>query len=373
MIYSHVSGFNGVSPNATPIQLDQTFFLASCTKLITSIAALQTVERGLIGLDEPLDSYLPELVTQPIIEPTTNSGFILRPASQAITLRHLLIHSSGIVYDVIDPTLALWRASRGETPRFPTTGIVTKDYSLPRVFEAGESWMYGPGLDWASLLVTRLNNSSSFPEYITRNIAEPLGIKSFTWHLSRKPEVEERLMRMSTRRENGVLVDGVDADLAFPEPDERGGSGGLGMYASVPDFVRVLGDLLKENPVLLKEETVDMLFTPQFAKGSNALKALEANGGMYRQVIGGQLKSVVRNHSLGGLLVMEDIQREDYYKPKGTLTWDGKPNLMWSLNRERGLGLMFATQVLPSDDARTQELIRAFERAVWKHQGSAIG
>ena len=333
---------------------------------MTSITALQVVERGLIGLDDPLDEHLPELAALPIIEPIGNFEFELLPAKKSITLRHLLTHSSGTVYDVINPTLALWRESRNETPRFPTTGIVTQDYSLPRVFEAGESWMYGPGLDWTSLLVARLTKSPSFPAYVEKNIGKPLGIKSFTWHLSRKSEAESKLMRMSTRKKDGDLVDWVDADLLFLEPAEWGGSGGLGMYASVPDFVRVLGDLLRDDPLLLKRESVDLLFTPQFAEGSGPFKTLEANGGMYKQMIGGKPEGVARNHGLGGLLVMEDVERKEYFKQKGTLTWDGKPNLMWSVNRESGFGLMFATQVLPSDDENTQELIRAFETAVWK-------
>jgi CubicO group peptidase (beta-lactamase class C family) len=305
-----------------------------------------------------------------IIEPVGNFEFELRPAKKSITLRHLLTHSSGTVYDVIDPTLSLWRVSRGETPRFPTTGIVTRDYDLPRVFEAGKRWMYGPGLDWASLLVARLTKSQSFPTYVEDNIAKPLGIKSFTWHLSRKPEVEAMLMRMSTRKEDGDLVDGVDENLLFPEPEEWGGSGGLGMYASVLDFVRVLGDLLKDDPLLLRKESVDLLFTPQFAAGSDPFETLKANDVMYRQMIGGKPEDVVRNHGLGGLVLMGDVEREKYFKPRGTLTWDGKPNLMWSMNRERGLGLMFATQVLPSNDGKTQELIRAFETVVWKNLGN---
>jgi len=107
IIYKNAKGFNGVSTNAEPLDFDQTFFLASCTKPITSITALQAVERGLIGPDETLDKHLPELAVQPIIEPRHGSSFELRAATKSITLRHLLTHSSGAVYDVIDPTLAL--------------------------------------------------------------------------------------------------------------------------------------------------------------------------------------------------------------------------------------------------------------------------
>jgi CubicO group peptidase (beta-lactamase class C family) len=79
------------------MEFDRTFFLASCTKLIAAIAALQSVERGLITLDEPVDQYLPELASQPIID-MDGSEIKLRPATKSITLRQLITHSSGASY-----------------------------------------------------------------------------------------------------------------------------------------------------------------------------------------------------------------------------------------------------------------------------------
>ena len=223
--------------------------------------------------------------------------------------------------------------------------------------------MYGQGLDWASLLVCRLNGID-FEKYVEENVAEPLGIASFTWHLPRKPHVEEKLMRMSTRGPDGMLVDG--ADLVFPAPEVEGGSGGLGMYANVPDYVRVLADLLKDCPVLLKKETVDLLFEAQFPPDSKTLHTLDANSHMYKHMTRGVGPGYC-NYTIGGLLVIKDIEYEGYFKPQGTMTWDGKPNLHWSINRRRGLALMFATQVLPSGDAKMQTLSRVFETAAWRN------
>jgi hypothetical protein len=54
------------------------------------------------------------------------------------------------------------------------------------------------------------------------------------------------------------------------------------------------------------------------------------------------MEGVNPNQSLGGLLLMEDVKRENYFKPKGTISWTALPNLLWSVNRERGLALMIA-------------------------------
>ncbi|KAF2265085.1 beta-lactamase/transpeptidase-like protein, partial [Lojkania enalia] len=345
------------------LKFDAVYYLASCTKPIATIAALQAVERGLIGLDDPLDQHLPELATQPIISAKGESDFELCPATKSITLRHLITHSSGAAYDMMDPKLILWRRLRGEVPDFPKTGLVAEHFPEPRVFEAGEGWMYGTGLDWAGLLVARLNDTK-FGQYVEENIAKPLGITSFTWRPSEKPHVVDKVMRMSERGEDGKLVDGPNP--IWPEPIGEGG--GAGMYGNSEDFLRVLADLLKDEPVLLKKETVDLMFTPQFADGTAALKALYKVGSSpfgFAHIVGMSTEDVVANQGLGGVLVIEDVHRDDFEKPRGTLSWGGLPNLLWSVNREKGLALLYATQVIPWLEEESQKLGRQFETAVW--------
>lgn len=61
-------GSTSVDENAKPIAEDAVFLLASQTKLVASIAALQAVEQGLIGLDDDVAEHLPELAKQPILK-----------------------------------------------------------------------------------------------------------------------------------------------------------------------------------------------------------------------------------------------------------------------------------------------------------------
>ncbi|KAJ4375864.1 hypothetical protein N0V83_001142 [Neocucurbitaria cava] len=317
-------GYNGVAKDAEPLDFEQTFFVASCTKLITTIAILQLVERGLISLDDNIDQHLPELASQPVVE-QAGSGIKLKKATRSITLRQLITHSSGTTYDWIDPKLIAWRASRGEVPSIVSDCDVAKGYAYPRAYEAGESWNYSGGFDWTSLLVERLANTS-FQGYVELNIARPLGIASFTWRLSQKPAVAKHLMSMSSRQEGGKFIEGPTP--FWPDPAKE--AGGAGMYASVPDFARVLSDLLKDTPNLLKKDTVDQMFSPQFAEGSPALKGLVDNGEMYACTLDASMDGVVPNFGLGSLLLMEDVNRKNYFKPKGTLSWTGLPNLLWS-------------------------------------------
>lgn len=121
-IYKNTSGYASCQPDAQTVKFNNALVMASCTKMITTIATLQCVEHDLITLDEPIDKHLPELSNPQIISYDSSSekgpsAYTLAPATSPITLRQLLNHSSGLGYDLGEPVLEAWRESRGETPQ----------------------------------------------------------------------------------------------------------------------------------------------------------------------------------------------------------------------------------------------------------------
>ena len=80
------------------------FRIASMTKALGSVAALQLVERGEITLDEPLDEYLPEMSSRKII----NEDNEISKPKNSITLRHLLTHTAGFGYWFTSEKLSRW-------------------------------------------------------------------------------------------------------------------------------------------------------------------------------------------------------------------------------------------------------------------------
>src|SRR5947208_3588780 len=85
---------------------DSVFRIASMTKAVTSVAALQLVEQGKLQLDEPIGKVLPELAAPQVLEGFATSGAPrFRPAKRPITLRHLLTHTAAFGYEVWDPDL----------------------------------------------------------------------------------------------------------------------------------------------------------------------------------------------------------------------------------------------------------------------------
>lgn len=88
--YSHTAGKTSVEDGAADVKEDAVFLLASQTKLLTAVAALQVVERGLIAFDDDIAELLPELAEQPVL-----TGFdeddkpILEKRRETITFRYV--------------------------------------------------------------------------------------------------------------------------------------------------------------------------------------------------------------------------------------------------------------------------------------------
>src|SRR5437868_10758233 len=131
--------------------LDSVFRIASMTKAITSVAAMQLVEQGKLKLEEPVPNVDPALASPQVLDGFDASGApILRSAKRPITLRHLLTHTAGFSYDI-------WNADIGRYAAFAgLPGIIEcKNQALatPLVADPGERWEYGINLDWAGKAV----------------------------------------------------------------------------------------------------------------------------------------------------------------------------------------------------------------------------
>lgn len=93
-IFKHASGVRGIN-TGMPMTLDTTFFIASCTKMITGIACMQLVEQGNLDLDsvEKAEEICPELKAVKVLVEKEGGGFELVEKKRGITLRMLLSHT----------------------------------------------------------------------------------------------------------------------------------------------------------------------------------------------------------------------------------------------------------------------------------------
>ncbi|KAI0912699.1 beta-lactamase/transpeptidase-like protein [Ustulina deusta] len=364
------------------LDVDSTMYIASCTKLMTSIAAMQCVERGLVTLDEDVRPVLHELQDIDIIKKDGGHKDKLLTSKNVspITLRQLLTHTSGFSYEFNEPIIQSWRRQQPESLRRSPTSLRGR-FLHPLVFEPGSSWSYGPSTDWAGVLVERLSGFN-LQDYMSQNIWKPLGITSMTFFLSTRPDMQSRVAHMTWRKLNDNPSEPpppvVHAELQpILNPDIEDCLGGGGIFASPADYLKVLRALLlasdasasDASPVpptqLLRRSTVDAMFTPQL--NEPARKALQAVSEIPRLnlMMGGMPTTTRKDWGLGGLLVMDDLPS---WRRRGTLTWGGTPNLTWWIDREAGLCGLYAGQLMPLGDEKSVEMTQLFEREMYARQ-----
>ena len=230
---------------------DTVFWIASMTKALTSVAAMQQVEQGKLDLDEPIGQRIPELANPVVLEGFDADGSPqLRPARRPITLRHLLSHTAGFTYEIWNADMA--RYARGND----LPGIIeckNACLTLPLIADPGDRWEYGIGIDWAGKAV-ELVSGLSLNEYLRTHIFEPLGMADTGFVL--RPDQRERQARMHVRT-GETSFDVIDFEV--PQAPEFFMGGG-GLYSTGPDYLRflraLLGDGALDGARILKPETV---------------------------------------------------------------------------------------------------------------------
>jgi CubicO group peptidase (beta-lactamase class C family) len=284
---------------------------------------------------------------------------------------HLLTHASGISYDQMDPLLNQWRTARGEKPGMRGMPMIER-IQVPLLFEPGTSWAYGLGIDWAGLLVARLNNVT-LEEYMQKNLWDPLGIENITFHNDLKPNVKKNLVKLSVRQgiddpflmlasDTGKPViweDKLIYDDPLPLGDDYGGNGGIG---SATEFFKILSSILLNDSKLLKPASVELMFTPQLSSGSKVALTAFFEAPYFQGTFASHPAGSNVDYGLAGLVTLDD---EDTGRCKGTLTWSGAPNLLWTIDRGAGLITFYATNIMPFGDHRTYKYQQMFEREMY--------
>ncbi|KAK1965647.1 hypothetical protein LY78DRAFT_693297 [Colletotrichum sublineola] len=269
--FAYSAGKKGISSKEA-MTLDNVFWIASCTKMIVGIACMQLVEKGLLKLDDShqLEKLCPELADIKVLDAEGK----LVDKVRGITLRMLLTHTAGFGYTFFNTRLRDWSLPAG-VDEF--SGSI-RDMVQPLLFQPGEGWEYGIGIDWAGIALERVTNTS-LNEYIQTNICQPLGLQNV--NMFPTPQMKAQLAYMHQKRPDGKVVT-RDHILHRPlivqsEEEIRGcfNSGGAGMFAKPQEYTRILSVLLNDGtcPItkaqILKKETVDEMFTNQISKFPN--------------------------------------------------------------------------------------------------------
>ncbi|KAK4231862.1 beta-lactamase/transpeptidase-like protein [Podospora fimiseda] len=331
-------------------------WVASLTKLLTSISLLQLVERNLLTLDGDLRPLIPEFNTVQILRGFNDSNSpILEPNTSPLTLRHLLTHTSGYGYDMMHPNLTLWCRSTGHNQH----AMSRAGWDTPLVFSPGREagWAYGTGIDWAGIVLEEITGQT-LGEYFREHLFKPLGIKDSTFKSKEiTQELEKRKVKLSFRTEEKELEVG---DVPIPVEAFEKESGGAGLWTTAEEYSRVLKAVL--NGEILGKELMDEMFKRQLNEEQQVtLKKTLAENGMAPDYEGVE-EDVEENFGLAGALNLKDLPGR---RKGGSLMWSGMCNSHWWIDRESGIAGVLVVAVMPFGDSVVNKLYRELESVVY--------
>ncbi|EPE24881.1 beta-lactamase/transpeptidase-like protein [Glarea lozoyensis ATCC 20868] len=360
------------------LKVDATMWLASCTKLIGTIAVMQLVEQGKIGLDSDITEFIPELKGLEILKGfETIDGVetpILEGNERVITLKMLLTHQSGLSYQFFNPNIIKHRAlTGGETPAiYMTSPDLISTFKTPLTYVPGEGWEYSSGIDWAGLIVERISGME-LETYFQKHIWDPLDVRSMTFFPAQHPEIAGKLVDMSLRAGGstamGTAVDPngkmeYTTDTVW-NPDMKFASAGAGLYGAPLDYQKLLHSLCVGDEKILENATLDLMFQDHLAPAAKTAFEATLEVKELRAVYGVREGQKV-SWGIGGMVYLEDVEGG---RRKGTMNWGGYPGLFWFCDRVSGVSGVLASQIIPPGDEVFKGVMEEWEGVVYRNAG----
>jgi CubicO group peptidase (beta-lactamase class C family) len=316
---------------------------------------MQLYEQGKIKLDQPVGDFLPNLAEAEVLEGFDVDGKpVLRPAKTAVTIRQLLTHTSGYVYDIWNENAARYASSRDGA------GNVSLD--VPLAFDPGMKWEYGISTDILGVLV-EVVSGQSLDEYFREHIFIPLGMRDTYFIVP-----DEKLPRLATayaKSDQGELT-----PIPYSRPSGEFFSGGGGLRSTARDYLRFLRAILRDGELngvrFLSKASVDLM-------AQNHIGDLEAADSVVS--LAPRLSNdfdfmpdSVDKFGLGFLINSDPVPEG---RSAGSLAWAGLYNSYYWIDREKDVCGVLITQILPFYDADVLALLSEFETAVYAAVGSS--
>lgn len=258
-----------------PYAKDDIFRIASQTKAITSTAVMMLWEEGKFRLDDPISKYIPAFKNQQVLKSFkyADTTFTGEPVKQEITIRHLLTHTSGIGYGVIDEDerFKMLYKKAGITDLYTTQPITIKESvlklaKLPLHHEPGSEYVYSEGLDVLGYFI-EVMSGMPFDEFLRIKIFEPLGMNDTWFYLPY--QLHDRLVSVQYAKDGKW----TKFPTTFYDPDypKKGAktffSGGAGLSSTAKDYATFLQMYLNKGELngkrLLSRTTVDAILSNQ--------------------------------------------------------------------------------------------------------------
>lgn len=335
---------------AEPMREDTICQIASMTKAIVSVGAMQLVEQGWLTLDDPIGEVLPELADPQVMTGFAEDGAVqTRAAVRPLTLRHLLTHTAGFGYAFVQPQVLRYFETLG-MPGAGTLGAL----QMPLLFDPGEGWDYGVSTDWVGLAIEAATGAR-LGDYLAENVFTPLRMNCTAF----RPALPERAARVHVRNPDGSLKV-IPVNLGGGEFQ----SGGAGLSSTAPDYARFMRMILRGGELdgarVLEQSTVAEM-------GRNQIGRLRAGYmGTTMPHLALPFDNIPGQHTGWGLGFLINPETGPAGRSPGSLAWAGIYNSYYWIDPAAGIAGVFISQLAPFADPAALAAFAALERMAYR-------
>lgn len=301
------------------VKNDQRLFLYSCSKPITIAGVMRLWEKGLIGLDDPVEKYLPAYA----------NAFVLKDGQKAkpdtvMTIRHLMTMTAGLNYDLKTEPIRRTIAE-GKTD---TLSIVNAFVESPLDFSPGEKYQYSLAHDVLAA-IAEVITGKPFREYMHEEVFAPLGMKRTSYRWLEDEIAPQYIFHEATRT---YLPEPKTCVYRLAGDYDSGGAGVVSTQEDLSLFVDTMacGGQTAGGYQLLKPETIDLIRTEQLPSVAKKTAFGCEAGPDYGYGLG--VRTRVR---------MDTGANSGY----GEFGWDGAAGSYELIDPENGVSIAFVTHV----------------------------
>lgn len=238
---------------SVPIDQHSLWRVYSMTKPITGIAAMILVDQGKLRLDQPIADLLPAFANMQVQVTPDGSITDVRPAKTLITLRHLLTHTAGLGYNIVQkgalktayeengilPGKVSRMALPGTVPRATApslTEFADRLAKLPLVYDPGTKWSYSVSLDLLGRVI-EVASGMAFDAFLQEKLFAPLGMTN-SWFQVPKEQVGRLTTNYAPMGGALIPIDPAATSIYLDKPEFA--FGGAGLVCSAHDYDRFL-------------------------------------------------------------------------------------------------------------------------------------
>lgn len=341
-VYRHYCGYRDLE-NGIPVNGDELYFVFSCTKFITCVAALTLYEKGVYSLNDPVYKYIPEWKN---VKYRDENGD-LKNIGTPVTIGQLFEMTGGLSYNL--QAECIKEAQKKTNGKCPTIEFAKAFAAEPLVHQPDECWDYGLGHDILAALI-EVWSGKKYSEYVNEVIFKPLGMKNSYYRMTY--EIKSRMAQEYIKSDDDCSSKNMNFQIEYVLGSEYE-SGGAGLISCTEDLMKFLEGVSSYK--ILKKATVDLMSTPRLSESQRKIYKTWRGKENYNYGLGVRVKT-----SCGG--------EADSFSC-GEFGWDGTAGSYLSISPKDELCVVYMQhQRMPQGNAGRERILNMLMLAL-KNEG----